>query len=100
MRFMDLTGQRFGRLTVIRRAANQGDTVRWECLCDCSNTTVVQGGSLRIGDTKFCGCIVMIHGHTKGGTVSPEYRSWQDMIDRCYNPKNKGVDSTTQCIIE
>lgn len=56
--FKDLTGQRFGRLTVMKKAvvANQ-DRVYWECLCDCGKTCVVQARQLTIGKTKSCGCL-------------------------------------------
>lgn len=52
-RIIDLTGLRFGKLTVIR---NVGST-KWECKCDCGNIAVVHGGNLRTGHTKSCGCI-------------------------------------------
>ena len=60
--FQDLTGRRFGRLTVIERAPNIrrpcGITVvRWKCQCDCGNICYVQHVYLTGGDTKSCGCI-------------------------------------------
>ena len=60
--FQDLTGQRFGRLTVIKRAPNIkrpcGITVvRWECQCDCGNIIITDGTALRRGDSKSCGCL-------------------------------------------
>ena len=55
--FIDLTGNQFGRLTVVRRVENdkRGRT-RWLCHCDCGNEKVIAGASLRSGDTKSCGC--------------------------------------------
>ena len=52
----DMSGLRFGRLTVISRAENsrRGDA-RWNCVCDCGNKTVVDGRRLRNGGTKKCG---------------------------------------------
>ena len=54
----DLTGERFGKLTVLRladgRDVNGG--LMWECVCDCGNTTVVRSGSLVSGNTRSCGC--------------------------------------------
>jgi hypothetical protein len=38
---MNLTGQRYGRLTVLSRAPNQGRKVCWTCVCDCGNETDV-----------------------------------------------------------
>tara|TARA_R110002124_G_scaffold97565_2_gene242555 strand:+ start:166 stop:504 length:339 start_codon:yes stop_codon:yes gene_type:complete len=57
-KFIDLTGKTYGKLTVIRRADNANKTTpMWECLCECSdNITIVNGGSLRRGATRSCGC--------------------------------------------
>lgn len=57
MKLQDLTGQKFGRLTVLSRdgLASNGQ-VRWLCQCECSKTKTVLGGSLKSGNTKSCGC--------------------------------------------
>ena len=56
-KFIDLTGQKFGRLTVISRAENdKTNHVRWFCECDCGITTIVKAQSLRSGATQSCGC--------------------------------------------
>ena len=53
----NLTGQRFGQLTVIRPAdERRNGYVVWECRCDCGNTTFVRGDKLGSGHTKSCGC--------------------------------------------
>lgn len=55
---LDLSGQRFGRLTVLRRTdRHMGHSVIWECLCDCGNTAYVASANLRKGYTKSCGCL-------------------------------------------
>ena len=51
----DLTGKRFGKLTVIKRDYKYGET-KWFCKCDCGNTTSVKASSLRSGAIKSCGC--------------------------------------------
>lgn len=56
-KLIDLTGQKFGRLTVIKRAPNKGDIVQWECKCECGNQVIVRGECLRKGNTKSCGCL-------------------------------------------
>lgn len=57
-KFIDLTGQRFGRLTVVGRAENSKDQrAMWNCICDCGKTTLALGTSLRKGDKKSCGCL-------------------------------------------
>ena len=53
---LDLTGQRFGKLTVLRPAENLGDSTAWVCQCDCGRETVVRTDKLRRGHTKTCGC--------------------------------------------
>ena len=59
MRFTDLTGKKFGRLTVIKRSFpnNKYNHSRWLCRCDCGRTKVVMGSSLIQGNTKSCGCL-------------------------------------------
>lgn len=57
-RSSDLTGQRFGRLVVIRKTNVLKNThVVWECLCDCGNTTYVTSNNLNLGRTRSCGCL-------------------------------------------
>ena len=53
---IDLTGKKFGRLTVLKRVLNVAYHATWECLCDCGRTTKVQGTDLRLGRTRSCGC--------------------------------------------
>lgn len=95
-RFLDLTGQRFGRLVVIECSSTVPET-RWLCRCDCGKTSVTSTGKLRSGWTKSCGCFkrdrsaevnsvrMTKHGHSR----TLEYRSWAGMIRRCTNPENK-----------
>ena len=56
--FQDLTGQKFGRLTVLERAESKGKRTYWRCKCDCGNECTVVGTNLRSGHTKSCGCLV------------------------------------------
>lgn len=53
----DLTGQRFGRLTVIERTENKGKYAIWKSLCDCGNYTISRTGSLTSGQKLSCGCL-------------------------------------------
>lgn len=55
-RAKDLRGQKFGRLTVIKRAPNKGKRPAWECQCDCGNSVIVRANHLTSGLTKSCGC--------------------------------------------
>ena len=54
---LELTGQRYGRLTVIGPAENIGKRTAWRCLCDCGQETVVKTCHLRSGLAVSCGCI-------------------------------------------
>lgn len=55
---IDLTGKRFGNLTVVKRAENtkQG-MAQWLCKCDCDNEIITTGNNLRSRHTKSCGCL-------------------------------------------
>ena len=55
-RLIDLTGQRFGKLTVQECVQDKHGKVRWRCLCDCGNESFVFGAILRRGGSKSCGC--------------------------------------------
>ena len=54
--FKDLTGQKFGRLTVIERDVSIKGRVKWVCRCDCGNLQSVVTSNLKSGHTKSCGC--------------------------------------------
>lgn len=59
-KFVDLTGQRFGRLTVIERSekTTKSCSVYWKCICDCGNETIVARNNLKGRRmTKSCGCL-------------------------------------------
>ncbi len=55
--FQDITGQRFGRLLVIKRSENVKSRATWICRCDCGSETIVPTNSLNRGNTKSCGCL-------------------------------------------
>lgn len=55
---IDLTGKKFGRLTVLKRAKNdKNGSTKWLCRCDCGNERIISGKSLRNGHTQSCGCL-------------------------------------------
>lgn len=55
---IDLTGQRFGRWTVIEQAPpGEGYSTRWLCECDCGTIKTVDSQLLRSGRSKSCGCL-------------------------------------------
>lgn len=66
-KLIDLTGKRFGRLTVIERdyetqRKKNNKYVYWKCKCNCGNDTSVNSESLRQGKTKSCGCLIIENG--------------------------------------
>ena len=56
-KFIDLTGQRFGRLTVLHRAENRNKKTYWHCLCDCGNEKDIAARHLSGGSINSCGCL-------------------------------------------
>ena len=92
----DLTGQRFGRLVVIKKGMSyrspKGSIIsQWWCQCDCGSPPILlRRDSLITGNTKSCGCLheesISIH----HGTGTRIYQTWRNMINRCYR---KDTDS-------
>ena len=58
-RYIDETGHRYGRLTVLEKAPKKTpkERIKWRCQCDCGTVLDVYGTSLRNGNTKSCGCL-------------------------------------------
>ena len=55
-KLIDLTGQQFGKLTVIQRDGSINGHAAWQCKCSCGNLTIVSSDKLRSGHTQSCGC--------------------------------------------
>lgn len=90
---IDLTGQTFGRLSVMCAVPSNAKRRRgtsWLCQCSCpaGNTVVVAGESLKSGFTKSCGCLADESRFKHGMSNSPEFRIWSGMKERCRNPNN------------
>lgn len=87
---IDLTGKRFGRLTVVAEAGrNMDGSVIWLCQCDCGKMTKTIGTRMRNGYVHSCGCAHMKHGQASSrGKRTRLYRIWLNMKTRCNNPKN------------
>lgn len=126
-KLIDMTGRRFGRLTVMFRSGTyappcgKGKSAVWRCICDCGKTLDIDGASLRSGHTKSCGCLhdersaqrssiaaqaskaaLITHGDCSDGKRSRLYRIWCAMITRTTNPntaawKNYGGRGITVC---
>ena len=90
MKMADLSGRRFGRLTVQAEAGrNAKKGVMWQCLCDCGNTTVVASTNLIQGHTQSCGCLHRKQNITHGATDTKLYGVWINVKTRCNNPRNR-----------
>ena len=58
-KYIDITGEKYGRLTVIEKAESKNGKTRWLCQCDCGNTKIVYSNDIRTGKTKSCGCLAL-----------------------------------------
>lgn len=55
---LDLTGQKFGELTVIKKSkTRKSNRIAWDCKCSCGNETIVITSHLTSGHTRSCGCL-------------------------------------------
>lgn len=92
-RFKDLTGKRFGKLTVVRFSHTQNKNSVWLCSCDCGGFSKSLAPGLNGGRVLSCGCARreasrgrwLIHGNS----TKAEHKAWRSMHDRCENPKHK-----------
>jgi hypothetical protein len=105
-RFVDLCGNRFGRLEVIAVDRKVRTKYYYRCKCDCGVDCVARGEHLKQGQVVSCGChkielakklgaINRVHGaSSSGGKVKPsaEYRTWKSMKERCLSPRHKSYD--------
>lgn len=87
--FIDLTGQKFGYLTVIKRAENKGTQTMWSCQCECGNVITVNAYNLKSGHTRSCGCkkgTIITTKKTKHGYSHTRLDNiYQQIKYRCYD---------------
>ena len=104
--FIDLSGRKFDRLTVVERIFKQTNTNRtrthWRCICVCGREKTAESSHLTSGGIRSCGCLQKektiengkrnrTHGNTampNGGKRTKEYGSWCGMKARCHNPND------------
>lgn len=94
-RFKDLTGQKFERLTVIKRVNNKKNgEVMWLCQCVCGNKKEVSSNNLLKGLVKSCGCMkkeqdkINLENSTHKLSKTRIYHIWAKIKHRCYNNHN------------
>jgi len=86
---IDITGQRFGKLTAIRVVGSKNGAI-WEFKCDCGGVKISGRGGVvrsRYKVPPSCGCISMSSVTTHKRTRTRLYKIWQKMKERCLNPK-------------
>jgi hypothetical protein len=90
--FKDITGQKFGRLTVVGSLGGS----RWRCRCDCGTEKDVTGANLGRSTTS-CGCfhrektarLNYRHGHNFRAKTTSIYSRWAALVQRCTNPRDR-----------
>lgn len=95
--YMDLTGQKFGNLTVISRYISGDGEVLWHCKCDCGNVVKISTGRLNYGNVKSCGCAkakrTTERNTTHGLSGTRLYEIWCGMKKRCYNKNSNAYEN-------
>jgi hypothetical protein len=93
VRFNDLTGQRFGRLVVLKEAEKIARKTAWFCLCDCGTEIIVRAHGLLSKNSTSCGCYriekLKEKCITHGQSHNSLYDVYSQIIQRCTNPKYK-----------
>ena len=94
-----MVGMKFGRWTVINSTSERtaGKMILWVCKCECGTIKTVSGTSLRMNKSKSCGCFKydvakihhIKHGHENERGKSRTYTTWDNMTQRCTNPKRQ-----------
>ena len=102
--FIDLTGQKLGKLIVLKRSNFKGKGkkphIYWDCVCECGNKCAYRGDRFKVNKTIHCGCLTNNHVLTHGMTKTREYQVWQQMKVRVSDTKwnhkkyyfDKGID--------
>lgn len=90
---IDLSGSRFGRLTVLGFVGVCNSASVWKCRCDCGVIKDVSGNRLRSGKTRSCGCLRKEGLTSHGGSCSALYWTWIGMMKRCYNPSHHAYNA-------
>lgn len=94
----DITGRRFGLLSVLRENGKLSGKIAWLCRCNCGNERTIRVSSLVRGLTQSCGCVgrsragTLNLSHGEAGLRTPEYNTWKSIKSRCLNPNSTGYE--------
>jgi len=89
MKQIDISGKKFGMLTVIKYSHAVGYLAFWLCKCDCGKLKVLKGRDIKYGNTKSCGCLrdklmhEQKHALKHGMKNKKLYSVWRAMKKRC-----------------
>ncbi len=109
-KFINLIGEKFGRLTVVERT-DRRPRAWWKCVCECGQETEASSEILHKGDKRSCGCLQVEHAtqlghnrrkHAEGWKPSEQFILWKSMKSRCYCKSNTaykwyGAKGVTVC---
>lgn len=96
-KIVDITGQRFGKLTALKKVAVKSGNSVWLCSCECGGEKQTILSNLKNGNTKSCGCLIgeaarkrppTKHGYGRRGKSPATYVTWEAMRARCNNPNS------------
>lgn len=90
IRIIDISGQRFGRLVVLRREDEiyKNRLTSWICICDCGTKKVISKCNLVTGKAQSCGCLFIERVTKHGMSYDRFYRLWLSIKDRITNKNN------------
>ena len=93
-KFIDMTGQRFANVTVLKRSGHdKNKAILWECRCDCGATFCETRSNLLSGRVTSCGCNrkkrASTMNKTHGESRTRLHRIWLNMKNRCNNPRTE-----------
>ena len=90
--FKDITGIKYGRLTVIGFSKRIDNKNYWLCKCDCGKEHIAEQNNLINGGIKSCGCLREEQLKKHGMSDTRIYKIWQNMVSRCYINSSTNYD--------
>ena len=100
---IDMTGEKYGRLTALHKDTPHGKRTFWVFKCDCGTVKSIDAAHVRYGRVNSCGCLAQElapdharkhlgkfagHNKTHGRSKDPVYYVWKAMHQRCNNPNS------------